>query len=46
MTIVTQSAYGDRAHLDRIAEIVAAQAARDSDRAQFAELFTVMRGRL
>lgn len=41
--ILKGSAYGDRAHLERIGEIVGSQAERDEERAELAELFAAIR---
>lgn len=44
--ILKQNAYGDSSHLARIAEIFAAQAERDEDRAELAQLFDAVRSQL
>jgi Ca-activated chloride channel family protein len=44
--MLKQNAYGDPAHLDLVREIAEAQASRDADRAQLAELLAVVGDRL
>lgn len=44
--LVKRNEYGDPTHLERIAEIVEAQASRDEDRGRFAVLLAAVRGRL